>query len=244
MPFDYLLCVFVGAILGGFVSGLSGFGTGITALGVWLYVLSPAVAATLVIVCSICSQILTLPKIWLSVEPKRVIPFLAPGLIAVPIGTIMLSGVDPRIFKLSIGCLLLLYSIHSLAKRSSSQINWGGKFADGVVGFSSGVLGGFAGLSGPLLTIWADVRGWTKQQKRSLFQVFNLSILCIALASHFLAGLVTKELGIAIAIAVPGTFFGTWIGSALYMRLSDYQFKVIVLFLLCISGFFLILTNL
>ncbi len=154
MPLDYLLFVLFGAVLGGAVSGLAGFGTGITALGIWLYVLPPSVAATLVIVCAISSQIFTLPKVWDTVEPKRVIPFLLPGLIAVPIGTMMLSYVDPRTFKLAIGCLLLLYSIHSLAKRSNSQFTVGGRLADGVVGFSSGLLGGFSGLSGPLLTIW------------------------------------------------------------------------------------------
>ncbi len=54
----------------------------------------------------------------------------------------------------------------------------------------------------------------------------------------------TKELGIAVSIALPGTFFGTWAGSALYTRLNDYQFRVVILLLLCISGFLLILTNL
>ncbi len=36
----YLL-IFVGALAGGFVSGLAGFGTGLMALGIWLYVLPP-----------------------------------------------------------------------------------------------------------------------------------------------------------------------------------------------------------
>jgi hypothetical protein len=33
--------LFVGALAGGFVSGLAGFGTALTALGIWLYVLPP-----------------------------------------------------------------------------------------------------------------------------------------------------------------------------------------------------------
>ena len=34
----------LGALGGGFVTGLAGFGTGLTALGLWLPVVSPAVA--------------------------------------------------------------------------------------------------------------------------------------------------------------------------------------------------------
>jgi uncharacterized membrane protein YfcA len=37
----------LGALCGGFFTGLAGFGTGLTALGLWLHVVSPAVAAAL-----------------------------------------------------------------------------------------------------------------------------------------------------------------------------------------------------
>lgn len=51
----------LGALCGGFVTGLAGFGTGLTALGLWLHVVSPAVAAALVVVCSVAGQIQSLP---------------------------------------------------------------------------------------------------------------------------------------------------------------------------------------
>ena len=54
-----LLCL--GALGGGFVSGLAGFGTGLVALGIWLYVLPPSLAVPLVIICSIVGQSSTLP---------------------------------------------------------------------------------------------------------------------------------------------------------------------------------------
>lgn len=243
MASEYFLLVLSGGIAGGFVTGLAGFGTGITALGIWLYALSPSVAATLVIVCSIAAQIQTLPQIWQTIEFRRVAPFILPGLLGVPIGTALLSWVDVRTFKLAIGFLLVAYALHALFHRSRVGMAWGGKVADGTVGFGGGILGGLAGLSGPLPTVWADIRGWTKAQKRSVFQLFNLTILCAALVSHFAAGLMTKELGIAAAIALPGTFAGTWLGFALYRRLSDKRFKEVILSLLGISGIALIWTN-
>ena len=64
MGWDQIALVFLGALAGGFVSGLTGFGMGISAMGLWLYALSPPVAASLVIICSVISQVQTLPMIW------------------------------------------------------------------------------------------------------------------------------------------------------------------------------------
>ncbi len=50
-----------GALAGGFVSGLAGFGTALMALGIWLYALPPAVAVPLVLISSIVAQTSTLP---------------------------------------------------------------------------------------------------------------------------------------------------------------------------------------
>ena len=105
-------------------------------------------------------------------------------------------------------------------------------------------MGGLAGLSGPLLTVWADLRGWGKEDKRSTFQSFNLTILMTALCSHYLAGLFTAELVHAAAVALPGTFVGAWLGVRLYARVSDKRFDVIILGLLAVSGCGLIWTNL
>jgi len=45
-----------GALAGGFVSGLAGFGTALMALGIWLYVVPPSIAVPLVLICSIIGQ--------------------------------------------------------------------------------------------------------------------------------------------------------------------------------------------
>lgn len=237
------IIICLGGFAGGFVSGLAGFGTGITAMGIWLYVLSPSVAATLVIACSVAAQLQTLPKIWRTIEPSRVLPMAVPGLLGVPVGTLLLMLVDVTIFKLSMGLLLLIYALHGLFSRAGSGTQWGGKWADGTIGFGGGLLGGLAGLSGPLPTIWADIRGWTKEQRRSVFQTFNLLILSAALLVHAASGLVTETLIWAVIAALPGTFVGAWTGARLYTRLSDSRFREVILVLLLLSGGGLLWSN-
>ena len=244
MGIEYFIIVGVGAFAGGFVAGLAGFGTGITAMGVWLYALPPSVAATLVVVCSVASQIQTLPKIWHAITPARVVPFIVPGLIGVPFGTALLALVDVKTFKVGIGCLLLAYTANALLLGPRPPSNWGGRAADSTVGFLGGVLGGLAGLSGPLPTMWASLRGWSKDQRRAVFQAFNLSVLIAALIAHLVAGLMTRELGYAALTALPFTFLGARLGVALYARVSEEKFSRIILTLLGASGLTLVMMNL
>ena len=235
--------VVIGAFAGGFVSGLTGFGTGITAMAFWLYAISPPVAASLAIVCSVVSQTQNLPLIWRRIEWQFVLPFVIPGVLGVPLGTWLLPHTDPRLFKIGVGLFLAIYSVYVLMKNTSVVRGWGGRVADGVVGFVGGVLGGLSGLSGPAPIVWTDFRGYSKHQRRSVLQCFNLMILAVALGTHALSGLLTQQVWLAVLAALPGTTAGAWVGSRLYTRLADRNYQRIVMILLTISGLSLIVTS-
>lgn len=233
-----------GALAGGFVSGLAGFGTGLTALGIWLHVVSAPVAASLVVVCSVAAHMLSLPLIWGSTRPARVLPFIVPGLLAVPLGAACLAYLDPRALKGAMGIILLVFCLYMLLVRRPHRIAFGGRLADAAVGFGGGWLGGLAGLSGVLPTVWATLRGWPKDESRSVFQAFNASILGLALITHAAQGLLTQEVGWAVLAALPGTLAGAWAGTRAYGRLDDELFRAVVLVLLLASGAFLAWSNL
>lgn len=233
--------ILAGALAGGFVSGLTGFGTGLTALVFWLQVVPPVVAAPMVVICSIIGQFQTLPAIWQHIVWPRVVPFILGGLVGVPLGTLLLPHISLEMFKLMVGCLLIFYSGLMLLKRTTPNVAWGGKIMDVCVGLGGGILGGLAGLSGPLVTIWGSLKGWGKHEKRGLFQAFNLSILLFAAASQAFNGFITAEVGGWILIALPGTLLGTWLGRKVYNKLGDHHFDKIVLGLLLLAGVLIIL---
>jgi uncharacterized membrane protein YfcA len=235
----YALLLF-GALAGGFVSGLAGFGTALMALGIWLYVLPPALAVPLVLICSVIAQVSTLPSIWKTIDFSIVWPFLIGGLIGVPLGTLLIAHADPRVFKLTVGVFLLVFPTVLYFQRSGMTFTFGGKAADSAIGFAGGILGGLAGLSGPLPILWASVRGWTKEQRRGIFQIFNFSILAAALFAQIATGLVKLDVLWLALIAFPGTVIGAWLGARTYHALSDRNFRDVVLGLLFLSGIGLI----
>jgi uncharacterized membrane protein YfcA len=240
---DQIALIVAGALAGGIVNGLTGFGTALTALGVWLFALPPAVAATLVILSSVVSQLQTLPMIWRTILWKRVVVFVAPGIVGVPIGTLLLPHIDPRLFKIGVGAFLVLYSGYVLARRVEIKTAWGGAFADGVIGFFGGICGGLAGVSGALPVVWTDIRGWTKDQRRAVMQMFNTAILSLALVTHAVSGLVTREVALAAVIALPTAVVGVQCGAYIYRRLADHSYQRVIMVLLMISGVALILSG-
>jgi uncharacterized protein len=237
---DQIILILVGALAGGLVNGLTGFGTALTALGIWLFAMPPAVASTLVIFSSVASQLQTLPMIWRTILWKRVVGFVVPGILGVPIGTLLLPHIDPRIFKIGVGIFLIGYSGYALARRAEIKTAWGGSFADGVIGFLGGILGGLAGVSGAPPVIWTDIRGWSKDQRRGVLQMFNTAILSFALVLHAAAGMVTRQVVVAAIVALPGTIAGVSIGAFVYRRLADHRYQRVIMMLLMISGLILI----
>jgi uncharacterized membrane protein YfcA len=228
--------LFLGAFAGGFVTGLAGFGTALMALGIWLYVLPPSLAVPLVLICSVVAQSATLPKLWRSFDFRLVWPFIVGGLAGVPVGTVLIAHADPKMFKLGIGLFLLVFPTALYFNRRPLAIRFGGKWADAGVGFAGGILGSLAGLSGPLPTLWASVRGWGKDERRGIFQTFNWTILFAALCLQVVTGLVDQKVLWLALVAVPGTLLGAFLGARVYHALSDRNFADVVLGLLIVSG--------
>ena len=54
--------IIIGGFAGGVVNGLTGMGTALTALSIWLHVLNPLVAAPLVVLCSVSGMVLNLRR--------------------------------------------------------------------------------------------------------------------------------------------------------------------------------------
>jgi uncharacterized membrane protein YfcA len=231
-------------LAGGYVSSLAGFGTALMALGIWLYVLPPAIAVPLVLICSIVSQTSTLPSFWRSIDFSLVWPFLIGGLAGVPLGILLIAHADPHVFKMSFAVLLLVFPAALYLNRTPIAVSFGGRAADAAIGFAGGILGGLAGLSGPIPILWASVRGWGKDERRGVFQTFNWTILSASLCLQAATGFITREVLLLALLALPATLLGTWLGARTYRALSDQNFRDVVLGLLFMSGIGLVWSSL
>jgi uncharacterized protein len=235
--------VALGAAAGGFVQGLSGFAFGLVAMAVWAWALDPVLAGPLVVFGSLLGQLLSAGSIRRGFDPRRVLPFVAGGVLGVPLGVALLRHIDPLAFKLAVGVLLVVWCPAMLLARDLPRVAGGGRFADAGAGMLGGVMGGLGGLTGPAPTLWATLRGWDRDAQRAVFQVFNLAMHGLTMAAYLATGTVSAEVARLFLVVAPAMLVPTLIGARLYRRFSDAAFRKVVLGLLAASGAILIATT-
>jgi uncharacterized protein len=243
-PASDIALVVVGALVAGFLNGLSGTGYALASLGFWLHAMPPATAAPLVAICSVIGHIQSLPRIWHGVVWSRLWPFLTAGLVGVPVGTLLLEHVRVQPLKLGVGLLLICYSAWMGLVRRPPIVSGGGRLADAAVGFTGGVMGGMASLSGPAPVIWSQLRGWNMHEQRGVNQPFNMAVLALAVVTSAIAGFLDSRFFVFVVLAVPTTLIGARLGLHLYGKVDDRQFRLVVLGLLGASGATLIVSSL
>ncbi|GAB4392341.1 MAG: sulfite exporter TauE/SafE family protein [Kiloniellaceae bacterium] len=230
-----------GALAAGFVTGFAGFGTGLVASGFWFHVLPPAFVPPLVVMASVVGQLVGLARLRPQFDWPRAAPFLIGGALGVPLGVAALTLASPELLRLLVGAFLVCYAASQLTGLTRLSIGpWGGRGADGAVGLGGGILGGFAGLSGPLPLVWLQLRGGPSVAQRAVYQPFNLVVLFLAALAMAAAGRIEGGAFQAMLLAVPATALGAWLGAHFYSKASEAVFRRVVLFLLLASGALLV----
>jgi len=238
MTTEFLLLLAAGAVAGGFINGLAGFGTALFALGFWLQIIPPVQAVSIVVVVSAVSGV---QGVWLvrhSIlrQRKRLARFLAPGIIGIPIGVATLAMLDPTILKLLIAGFLILYGGFFSFRKALPKFERPTPLVDSAIGFLGGILGGAASLSGALPTMWCSMRPWPKAETRAVLQPFNVVILGLTSVMFAVKGVYTWESLTLIAIALPLTIASAQIGIVVFKRLTDDQFRRLIIAMMFLSG--------
>jgi uncharacterized membrane protein YfcA len=231
----FLLAAFVG----GFASGLAGFAMGFIVSAVWLHILTPIQTTTLIVGYSLLTQGYGVWKLRQSLSWRNIAPFIIGGTIGVPIGTMLLTYIDPAHMRTGVGALLVVYGAYGLAQPAFRPLK-AGVAADSSVGFFNGVLCGLTGLPGFIITVWCQLRGWSKDVQRAVFQPVMLAASTMTGLSLAAVGTITVETGKLYLIGLPAMLGGLWLGFRLYGTLDDAAFRKVLLFLLVVSGFGLI----
>lgn len=236
MTTEYLTYLALGAACGGFINGLAGFGTALFALGWWLQVMTPVEAVSITLAMSVISGIQGVVLVWRSIDWVRLARFILPALVGVPLGVQILSLIDPEPLKIVVAGFLILYGGFFTFRKDLPNLTRRTPKTDMTVGFLGGFLGGAAGLSGALPTMWCSLRSWTKSQQRAVMQPFNVTILGLSLVILAFRGAYTGATLVSIGIALPVTMIAAQIGITVFKRLEDDQFRKLLILMLFVSG--------
>ncbi|MBV9521851.1 MAG: sulfite exporter TauE/SafE family protein [Alphaproteobacteria bacterium] len=235
MPSDLAFFI-LGAFIAALAAGLAGFAFGLIASGLWLHVLAPAQAVPLIAACGLAIHIFSIWRFRSALRWCALWPFLLGGVIGIPLGTLALQHAEPAAFRIGVGVFLMAYSGFMLLRPPMPALAVGGRLADGCVGAAGGFLGGLAGLSGALPTIWCDLRGWPKDAQRGVYQSYILVIQSLVMVSLLASGGIGAGEIKLFGTALPALALGAFLGFRLYDRVDPLQFRRVLLLLLLISG--------
>jgi len=241
MDQEFIILFAMGAAAGGFINGLAGFGTALFTLGFFLQIMPPAQAVAIVLIMSVVTGVQGLWTVRYAMmeKPKRLARFLMPALFGIPVGVAALSILDPKIIKLAIAAILILYGGFFSFRRSLPKLERPTPIIDSVVGFAAGILGGAASLSGALPTMWCSMRPWTKSEARAVFQPFNVVVLSLTAILFAFKGIYTHDTLVLVAASMPITILFAQVGIVVFKRLEDDQFRRLLIAMMLISGLIL-----
>ena len=239
----YLL-VALGAIVAGFVQGLSGFAFGMVATSFWAWGLEPRLAATLSVFGALVGQLVAVFTVRRGFNLRLLLPFVLGGLAGIPLGVMVLPQLDMDWFKALLGGFLALWCPVMLMVRSLPPVRVGGRIGDAIAGMAGGVLSGIGGFAGSVPTLWSTLRGFGKDEQRAVIQNFNLAMLAVTMATYVGSGLVSRQMLPYFAIVAPAMLVPTLLGARVYIGVSELRFRQLVLGLLTASGIALLASSL
>jgi uncharacterized membrane protein YfcA len=235
MSAELLLLAF-GAAVAGFVQGLSGFGFGMIAMSIWVWGVEPGVAAVMAVSGGLSGQLLQALTVRRGLRLAALAPFLVGAALGVPLGVAVLPHLDARLFKLTLGCILVVCCPAMLMAHRLPRLAFGGRLGDGLAGAVGGLMGGLGGFPGVAPTLWCTLRGFEKDLQRTVIQNFNLAALAATMLVYVGSGAVTRAMLPSMVVVIPALVVPSLLGARIYVGLSELSFRRVVLSLLTAAG--------
>jgi hypothetical protein len=221
------------AAAAGLARGFSGFGAALVFMPAASALVSPALAAAVLLIADGILSMGFLPRAWRLARRKDAMLMAAGAALGVPAGTLVLNHADPlplrwAIAGIAMAMLLLLASgwrYHGTPRPGVTTL----------VGCVSGLLGGLAQLSGPpVVAYWLSGKEAHATVRASIILFFGASTL-FGFVSYLAAGLITAQSLVLAALVAPAYAAGLFAGSRAFGLASPETFRRLCFALIALS---------
>jgi len=225
---------FLAILLSGLTYGTTGFGFGLVSVPLLLIFLPPQMAVPASLLLSSVTGISIVLEARRNVELKRIWPLMVGGFLGIPVGTFVLTVLDPNLLKVIIGVIISLCAVAFLTgfrKPVRSET-----ITSIPIGFASGLLNGATGMSGPPVILFFSNQGVKKNVFRANLATHFLILNIITLPMQGVSGLLTREVFTYVLWWFPAMVIGTWAGIKLSHKINENLFRTMALALVAATG--------
>lgn len=227
-----LMCAIV--FVAGVIRGFLGFGSALLIVPALSVLYGPALAVVVGVLIEIPPSLGLLPVAIRQAERGTVTKMLLAFVVFVPVGTLLLKTVNPKLMKVVISIVVLvMVGIIALQERMVVLLSHFGTLFAGAI---SGVAQGMTGMAGPLFVTALLARGESAVQTRANIIALAGGLITISATSFILAGLVTRQAIIFSVLGTPAILLGVWVGSALFQRFSRWKLRGVILTFLALTA--------
>ena len=118
-----LLLLGVSAFAAGVMRGFTGFGGGLLMMPVYAVFMPPVDAVAIVAILNLIATIQMLPSVLHLVRWGRLLALGLPTVIFIPLGTMILTSVDPEAMRTVIAIIVIVISLIFMAREVSFKIS-------------------------------------------------------------------------------------------------------------------------
>lgn len=201
-----------------------GFGEALVAVPLLALRIPVQVAAPLAVLVSITVAAVVVVQDWRDVHVRSAGWLVLATIAGIPVGLLLLTGVDARAVKIVLALVILAFATYSLVHRApfhlrEDRVPW--LLGCGLV---AGVLGGAYGMNGPPLVVYGSLRRWSAEKFRATLQAYFLPASVLGMAGYWTAGLWTSAVTRYYLVSLPGTVAAIALGRIVNRRLHGERF--------------------
>ena len=223
------------AFLGGFIQGLTGFGSALVTIPLATFFVPLPFALAVFAIVDFANGLrlgLENPRNAIIGDIARMVPLMIVGIVT---GTTLLVNLPRNASLVALGTFVLAYSLYSLTRRGAPAAvsrNWAF-----VAGFCGGLSGTLFGAGGPPYAIYLSHRSLSKEQFRATMTLTTIFSIGLRLIAFAVTGLLMRDgVWIAAAAAIPAGLFAIYFASKIFRAVSRETVMRGVAVLLLASG--------
>lgn len=234
----YILVILgIAIFFGFFVQTLIGFAGSLIALPILLLAVKLPDAIAFISIFYLFSSAFMVYKEWHNINKDIILGLSLTSLVGVILGIIVLTYSKPVLLQTGLGIFILLYVAYVLIGKSELVLGRKTNWAFGVMG---GFFSGVFSTGGPLFVI--SVKNSVKEAKT--FRATMIGVLAlvtlIRIPALSISGVLNLEHVKMSLVILPIFFLAQFLGTKIFPKINEDQFKKVLLFLLCLSGIALI----
>lgn len=235
MRFLLVALVLFGATL---IRSVFGFGDALFAMPLMSLVVGVGTATPVMGLASLVIALGVLLTSWKHVDMTAVWRLIAASLIGIPVGVLMLKGIDEQVLRIGLGVTVAGFGLYRLTWPRLPELqnsSWAFLF-----GFVGGCLGGAYNVGGPPLVVYGAIRRWDPQRFRGTLQGTFLGTSVLIAAAHGLAGLWTENVWGLFLVSIPALVLAMLLGRKVAGRMEPAAFDRYLSLALVVLGVMLL----